>query len=208
LELTLANGEQVTSVDWTVTGPNGASAVVASGNQAVGDSGMLSFSIQISRNTVPGSYVILLSGLSRDGLAVCAGTDAFSVADAGMIPIQAVLQCASTTPDAASALVTASAFNCAEVTGVWASPVEAFEGYPVAVSATAAAPDASALRYQWSAPSGSFDTPSSPTANFTCPAAGGVIPLTVTVSDGTIPDGSTCPAASSTVQITCDGPDI
>jgi hypothetical protein len=208
LELTLPDGEQITSVNWYVSGPDGSSTIVQSGNQPVGDSGTLSFSVQMPRTTAPGSYVILLSGLSRDGLAVCAGTETFSVLDGGMAPVQAVLQCTTSTPDAASALVTASAYNCAAVSAVWASPAEAQGGSPIAVSAAAVAPDASAVSYQWSAPSGSFDTPGSATANFTCPAAGGVIPLTVTVSDGIVPDSSTCPAASTTVQVTCDGPDL
>jgi hypothetical protein len=30
----------------------------------------------------------------------------------------------------------------------------------------------------------------------------------VTVSDGSIPDGSTCFGASSTVLVTCDSPDM
>jgi hypothetical protein len=58
----------------------------------------------------------------------------------------------------------------------------------------------------WSAPSGTFDTPNAASTNFTCTAAG-LVAVTLTVSDGPVPDGGACnPALSTdTVQVHCDG---
>jgi hypothetical protein len=207
MELTLPNGEQVNSVNWTVTGPNGASTVVKTGMVSVGDSSTLQFNIAMPVGST-GSYVVLVSGTSTDGLAVCAGTETFSVPSTLTVHISIALLCAATDPDAGSALITASTYSCATVTAVSASPSEVLEGYPMGLTASAAGPNPSTLTYQWSAPSGSFDTPNSPTANYTCATAGGMVPVTVTVSDGTVPDGGSCPAASTTVQVTCDGPDM
>ena len=81
-------------------------------------------------------------------------------------------------------------------------------GSSVALSGSATGPgvDAGSITYAWTAPSGTFDTPTAASANFTCAVAGPVA-VTLTVSDGPVPDGGACnPALSTqTVQIQCDG---
>src|SRR5580658_8408492 len=72
MQLTLPGGEQITSVGWTVTGPNGASTVVQTGSVNVAMSTSISFLV----GGIPAgsNYTISLSGSSTDGTAVCAGT--------------------------------------------------------------------------------------------------------------------------------------
>src|SRR5580704_11426172 len=64
MELTLPNGEQVNSLNWTVTGPNGAPTVVKTGTVSVGDSSTVQF--VITGMPAGSNYVILLSGTSVD----------------------------------------------------------------------------------------------------------------------------------------------
>jgi hypothetical protein len=107
--------------------------------------------------------------------------------------------------DSGDLQVGASTFNCATVNYVSAMPSEVKVGHSVIVSASATGPDPTALTYAWSAPSGTFSAPSSPSSSFTCTAAG-TVPVTLQLGDGTLPDGSACDPAHSTttLQITCD----
>jgi phospholipase C len=84
-------------------------------------------------------------------------------------------------------------------------PTEVIVGNPIAVTATGTGPNPGALSYAWSAPSGTFSAPNSQVSNFTCSTAG-TVTLTVTLTDGAVPSGSTCPTSTSTtVNVTCDG---
>jgi hypothetical protein len=81
--------------------------------------------------------------------------------------------------------------------------METVLGGSVALSASASAPNASALTYTWSAPSGTFSAPNSAATNFTC-ATPGQVTVTLTVGDGPVPDGAPpCPAVSATALVTC-----
>jgi hypothetical protein len=61
------------------------------------------------------------------------------------------------------------------------------------------------VSYLWSAPSGLLATPTSPSTSFTCTTTG-IVPLTLQVADGLLPDGSVCDPTVSTavVSIQCD----
>jgi hypothetical protein len=204
VKLTLSGGEQIQSVGWTITGPNGAATVVETGTNNVQNSDSVGFLVGgLPAGT---NFSILLSGTSTDGTVTCAGSAEFNVTAGATTNVSVALPCNAAAPDAGSALVNGTTFNCASVTAVTANPVEVTVGSSIAVSASAVGPDASALNYTWTASSGSFDTPGSPEASFTCTSSG-IVTLTVTVSDGAVPEGDLCnPALSSTtIQVQCDG---
>ena len=110
-ELTLPGGEQINSVTWTVTGPNGASTVVQSGTVNVANSTTIQFLI----GGIPAgaNYLISLSGTSADGTVTCAGSATFSTTARATTNVSVALQCNSEAPETGSALVTANTFNCA-----------------------------------------------------------------------------------------------
>lgn len=204
MQLTLPGGEEINSVNWTVTGPNGASTVVQTGVVNVGGSTTISFLI----GGIPAgsNYSISLTGTSPDGTTTCAGAATFNTAARTTTNVSVALACNTATADSGSALVTANAFNCGQVTSISASPAEVIVGNPVALNASATGPAPSVLTYAWTAPagSGSFSNPALPNPSFTCATAGAVT-LTLNVSDGVIPDGGACTTSSSSIQVQCDG---
>jgi acid phosphatase len=203
MQLTLPNGSQLSTINWTITGPNGASTVVQSGSVNVANSQSIAFLV----GGIPSgsNYKISLSGTATDGSLTCSGSATFSVTAKKTTNVSVVLSCASPAPDSGSVAVSGSTVNCGTVTSVSASPTEVILGAPVALSATATGPNPSALTYSWSASSGSFDNPSSANPNFTC-SAGGTVTLTLTVGDGALPAGAVCDPTlnTSTVQVQCD----
>ncbi|HXX66504.1 MAG TPA: hypothetical protein VEK07_04960 [Polyangiaceae bacterium] len=207
MQLTLPGGESVNTVSWTITGPNGASTVVQTGTVNLANSETISFLV----GGIPAAngYLITLSGTSSDGLATCTGSATFNTTARTTTDVSVLLQCNTAVSEAGSALVTATPYSCASVNYVTASPAETTLGNTVAVSGSASGPgaggDASPLTYQWTATSGEFDTPTAPSANFTCLSAGPAT-VTLTVSAGPVPDGGACNTAleTATVTIQCD----
>jgi hypothetical protein len=207
MQLTLPGGEQVNSVSWVVTSPSadGGSTVVQTGTVNLQNSETISFLI----GGIPAgnNYTITLSGSSADGTATCVGSAQFDTSARTTTNVSVLLQCNTPPSEAGSAQVNGAFYSCASVSSISVSPAETIVGHSVAVSASAAGPlgDGGVLGYAWTATSGSFDTPNAASANFTCSAAGAVT-LTLTVSDGPVPDGGSCnPAlATETVQVQCD----
>jgi hypothetical protein len=206
MQLTLPGGQQVNSVAWRITGPNGASTVVQSGTVNLQNSQGISFLV----GGIPAgnNYTIVLTGTSTDGTATCVGSVTFNLTARTTTNVSVLLQCNTPPSEAGSVLVKGTVYSCASVSSLSASPAETNVGSSVALSGSATGPgaDAGSITYAWSAPSGTFDSPSTPSANFTCSAAGPVT-VTLTVSDGPVPDGGACnPALSTqTVQVQCDG---
>jgi phospholipase C len=204
MRLTLPGGEQISSVTWTVTGPNGASTIVQTGTVNVGNSTTVSFLV----GGIPAgsNYNIALSGTSPDGTVTCAGSATFDTTARTTTNVNVALSCSTAPQEAGSALINGTTFDCATWNSVSASPAETTVGNSVTVSASASGPDPSGVTFAWSAPSGTFDDANAATAQFTCGAPGPVI-LTLTVGDGPIPDGGTCNAslATTTLQVQCDG---
>jgi acid phosphatase len=203
MQLTLPNGSQLSTISWTITGPNGASTVVQSGSVNVTNSQTINFTI----GGIPAgsNYRIALTGTSTDNKVTCAGSATFSVTARKTTNVSVLMSCTSPGADAGSVAVSGTPFNCATVTSIGASPSEVILGAPVALSSLATGPNPSALTYSWSAPSGSFDNPNSPNPNFTC-SVGGAVTLTLTVADGPVPSGGMCDPtlSTSTIAITCD----
>jgi hypothetical protein len=201
-QLTLPGGAVINALTWTITGPNGASTVVQSGTVNVANSMTVSFLV----GGIPAGtgYTISVSGTSTDGTATCAGSATFNVTARHTTSVSLYLQCSTRAPEAGSAQINGSTYTCASADFISASPTETSVGSSIALTAGASAPNPAALTYAWSAPSGTFSAPSSPTTNFTCTTQG-QFTVTLTVGDGTVPDGAPpCPAASTTVVVTCD----
>ena len=139
--------------------------------------------------------------------ATCAGTANFSTTARTTTNVSVVLQCNSTAPEAGSALITGTTFNCGTVTSISASPAEVIVGNPIALNSLATAPNPSGLTYAWSAPSGSGSFSNATAANptFTCSAPASALTLTLTVADGAVPPGAACSSNTSSIQVTCDG---
>jgi hypothetical protein len=201
MNLTLAGGQNVSSVSWVVTGPNGASTVVQQGAVPVQNSRTISF--RVSGLPAGNGYQITLTGTSSDGSVTCTGSAQFSVTARATTTVVDTLQCNAALSEAGSVQVGAPLYNCAAAGSVSVSPSEAATGTPISLIATATGVDPSAITYAWSAPSGSFSAPSAASTNFTC-STPGTVTLTLTVGDGTVPTGAVCPNATTTVQVTCD----
>jgi hypothetical protein len=200
-KLTLPGGETINTINYTITGPNGFT---------------LSHSVQVQNSTtvsfvvggIPAgnNYSVTISGASADGTVTCSGIATFSVVARTTTTVTDTLQCNATVGEAGAISVTAPIYACASIFQgfISASPTETALGGTVALAAAAAAPNASALAYTWSAPSGTFSAPNSASTNFTCTSQGQVT-VTVTVGDGPVPDGAPpCAAVSATTLITCD----
>jgi hypothetical protein len=208
LNLTLPGGETISTVSWTITGPNGASTVVQSGTTNVASSATLM--LTIAGIPAGSGYSISLSGTTVDGTATCSGSATFGVTARATTSVTVLMQCGVGAADAGAVAVNGQTYQCGTANGVSATPSETTLGNSVSLTATAAGMNPAALAYRWSAASGTFSAQNAASTNFTCTSPGAVV-VTVTVSDGAIPDGGTCNAASSTssVVVQCDslGPD-
>lgn len=198
----LPSGQSIEVIDWQITGPNGASTVVQSGSvksQSLGATFLIG-------NIPPASgYQIALSGTATDGSVICSGSAPFDVAVRATTNVSIQLACSVATSGAHVTRVNGSSYNCAAANSVSASPTETTVGGYSTVTAMANGPVPGALTYAWSAPTGSFGSPTAATTNFTC-SAGGPVTLTLVVGDGPVPAGEACNTALSTktVTITCD----
>ena len=135
----------------------------------------------------------------------CEGTSsAFSVAGNQTTAVNVLLAC-TTTSEAGTVLVNGAGLDCASWHTAIANPATAATGGTVSLVGWASGPDPGAITYQWSAPTGTLTNATKANATFTCPATPGKVTITLTVGDGTVPPGATCPAASSTttLEVTC-----
>jgi hypothetical protein len=203
MQVTLPSGVQLNSVRWAITGPNRASVAVQAGTVDVRNSEAIRF--LVGSIPVGTDFDVSLSGTSPDGSVTCAGSALFDIVARTTTNVSVALACATEEPESGLAFVSASAFDCASVISVTASPAETTVGGSLTVSGSATGPNASGLTYAWSASSGSFDTPTAPQSTFTCAATGLVI-LTLTAGDGAVPDAGPCNAALGTMatQVRCD----
>jgi phospholipase C len=202
VRLTLPGGQVLNTISWTITGPNGASTVVQTGSVNVQNS--LTISFQVGGIPAANGYSISLTGTSTDGTATCAGSASFNVLAQATTSVSVSAQCHTAPADVGSVQVTATTFNCGTVNSITATPTQTTVGTPIALSASATAPNPSALTYAWSAPSGSFSASTAASTNFTCGVAGSVT-LTLTVSDGPTDGGSCAPFNTMTVPVQCTG---
>ena len=202
LDLTIPGGESIEQVAWAVTGPNGLSTVFTSGTQTVN-----ALAVDFLVGAIPAAtgYRITLSGSSSSGVT-CTGGANFNIIAHETTTVGVAMACSSAPAGSIGTLVNGQTYDCAAVTGVTASPTTLAVGGSVTLVAMADAPNAGNLTYAWSAPSGSFSAATSAQSSFLCTAPG-VVPLTVVVADGALPDGAVCNPATTTmtIMVTCTG---
>jgi hypothetical protein len=192
LQLTLSGGEVINTVTYTITG-NGQNLTATVNVQ---NSQTISFLV----GGIPAGtgYTIALTATTVDGSTTCIGSTTFSVTARQTTLVSLHLQCHAAALDAGSIQVTATADNCATWNSVSANPSETTVGSAVVLSATAVAPNPSAITYAWSAPTGTFSTPAAATTTFTSTTTGSVT-VTLVVGDGPLSSGGTCDTADDTV---------
>ena len=202
LKLMLPSGQSIEVVDWKITGPNSATTVVQSGTVNSQSSGV---SLLVGNIPAGNGYLIALSGTAVDGSVTCSGSAPFNVAVRATTSVSIQLACAVASNGAHVTRINGSSYDCAALSSVSASPTETTVGGIATVSGMANGPVPGALTYGWSAPTGSFDSPTAATTKFTC-TAGGPVTLTLVVGDGPVPAGESCSSALSvkTLTIACD----
>ncbi len=206
LRLTLPGGETLDAIAWVITGPNGASTIVQQNTIDVTNSQSLIF--QVGGIPAGSGYTIAISGTTVDGTVTCTGSAPFSVNARATTNVTALLQCNAKAPEAGSVAVSTLGYDCGIATGVSASPSETTVGNSVSLTGVGKGVDPGSVAFAWSATSGTFSAPGSAATNFTCTAPGPVT-VTLTVSDGAVPDGGSCNAGTSTMttQVNCDSSD-
>lgn len=220
LQLTLPGGGQISTVSYTVNGPNGASTIVTTGTVPVANSTSIFF--QTPDNIPVGTgYTITLTGADDAG-DTCLGTSVpFAVTARTSTPVLVQLQCHGAANGNGGATVTGVTSNCATWNSISPATSDIVTGVsdPVAFSATG--PDHGSLAFTATASgagaatispaSGSLTTGSSNTGSFNvnCTSAGQVT-VTVVFSDGPLPAGGSCDTTLDTVTfpINCEGQTI
>ncbi|MGA7118719.1 MAG: hypothetical protein WBY94_01410 [Polyangiaceae bacterium] len=204
--LAIPGGEMISTLNWVITGPNGASTVVLSGSETVQNSDAISLII----GGVPSGsgYTITLTGTTTDGLSMCSGSAGFAVTARTTTNATVAVQCSVPSADAGSLQVGAQVYTCGTLNSISASPSDTNVGNPLSLTSSATAPNGGTLTYAWSAPSGTFSAPTAANTNYTC-AAPGAVTVILTVGDGAVPDGGTCSPVLSMLSATieCDAVD-
>jgi len=138
LKLTLPGGETLNTANWTITGPNGASAVVQSGMTNVANSNTLSTTI----GGIPAGsgYSISITGTTVDGTVSCAGSATFGVTARATTNVTVLLQCGVAAPDAGAAAINGLTYACGTANGTSANPSETTLGNSVSLTATGSGP--------------------------------------------------------------------
>ena len=182
----LAGSVALTSVSYTITGPNG---FATSGTINVASSSTVS--TIIGGLPAGDGFTITLSATGTDSSTTCGGNATFNV----------TLDCHQSATTG-SVAVNGTLNVCPVADGLSANPADVAVGFPVALAIAAHDPDngPAPLSYSWTAASGSFGSATSATSTFVCTTPGPVT-LTATVSDGDSTPG--CPASMS-VTITCE----
>lgn len=191
LGLVLPDGSEVTSVSYLVTRSG---TEVRSGVMQVGADGRASVTVT---GLEPGAGYRVVLNAPRDAGLPCVGDADFSVSPSATTNVDVVLQCDDLSAD--TTVTVDGTFNiCPKVTSTTASPLVAFVGSDIALTASARDRDNDPVSFAWSAASGTFSAPSAATTSYRCTSAG-VQTLTVSVSDG---PSRGC-TRSATLTVTC-----
>lgn len=198
LSLQLASGTTLSSVSYTITGPN---SFARSGS--IDTSGSTTVSTVIGGIPAGSGFSITLDGTTTDGGTHCAGSASFDVTARMTTAVTVRLACHEP-PRTGSTAVRGELNLCPTVEGVTASPAEVVVGASVALSTKATDSDAgpSALTYHWTTTGGTLSTPNAQSASLRCTSAG-TVTVSVTATDGDCSDTS-----SATVTCTASGSSI
>jgi hypothetical protein len=180
LKLTLATGEEINTVSYTVTGPGG---FVQTGTLDVSNSSILT--AVIGGLPAGTGYVITLTATSSDGgPATCVGTATFNVVANTTTTVPVTLRC--TRPrNKGSVLINGTVNECPSIDTYGSLPAKAAEGGTIVLTSSASDGDngPQPLTYQWTTTSGTLSGATTPNATLTCTTAG-MPTVTLTVSDG------------------------
>jgi hypothetical protein len=153
-------------------------------------------------NGVPAGtgYDLVVSAKSVDGQFVCDGSTKVNVHQNAVTRVLVALSCISANVGGNVVVAVSGNIVCpgAHLADYVVSPLTTSVGDPISVSATASPPDAATPTYAWSAPSGTFDDPSSPQTTYHCGAAGNIMLNVHAVARGCSEDQS--------IEVTCLGP--
>jgi hypothetical protein len=201
LQLTLPGGEQVNTIQWAITGPNGTTNVVQSSSVMVQGQAAR---FQVGNIPAGSGYQFTLSGNSTDSTVTCTGSAQFSIVAHATTIVSVQMACGIVGTGGRGTNVNGMTFNCAAWSSVTANPSETAVGSSIALNATANGPQPSMLTYAWSSSTGSFSSPNAATSNFTCTQVGPAM-VTLAVGDGPVPEGSTCNPNldTDTIMVTC-----
>jgi hypothetical protein len=136
----------------------------------------------------------------------CSGSTTLNIASGVTTNVTVEVQCIAVHPEFQSDGGNALPPSCPAWGSVTATPSEVVVGRSLVVSATATAGDPTAIAYFWSAPSGTFDTPTAPTTIFSCTAPGQV-PITLNLGNHSADSGDLLcagPTSSTTITVQCD----
>lgn len=195
LELQVAPGSMLSSVSYTIVGPNG---FTRSGSLDVSQSSTVSGTI----GGLPAGtgYTITLSGTTTNGAISCGGSATFDVLARTSTKVNVPLTCKEK-PTTGSVLVNGVLNICPVIDSVSATPNSLNIGGSVVLSSVAHDTDVApaALSYQWTASSGTLANANSASPTFTCTTAG-TATLKLSLSDGDATPGC---ADSVTTEISC-----
>lgn len=196
LQLQASEGIFLDTVDYIVTGPGG---FLKSGSLDLSHSNTLTG--RLDGIPLASGYTLTLGATARDGSATCAASKSFDVLAPGTTTVAVSLQCKVKPARTGSVLVNGQINVCPIIDDATAPIVEINVGAPLTLSSSGHDPDEvpEALRYSWSATSGTLSDPNVPSPTFTCTEVGSVT-LTLTLSDG-----DTCPDTRS-FDVTCSSP--
>jgi hypothetical protein len=197
-DLLLADGRQINSASYSITGPNGFSAT-----GAINLSASSNITTVVTGIPTETGFQISINATTTDGTAACAGSGTFDV-QAGKTATVAVHLTCHEEPHFGSVLVSGTLNVCPTIDGIGASPDEVDIGSSISLSALAHDSDGgpSPLSYAWSATSGTFSDAIAPNTTFTCGEDPATVTISLTVSDG---DPQPSCAATRTVEVTCSG---
>ncbi len=203
---TLPGGEHVSAVTYTLTnGPNSYSGSIGASTSSV-----ISF---VVGSVADGSgYTLAVSATSDDGRVHCAGSSAaFDVAGQTTTLVNVMASCMAD-GEAGAVVIDSVMSNCPIWNTVVASRGTAYvvgSGSTIQLTATARAPDPASMAFQWATGAGTISAaPQSDSgtdaATFTCPTTPGIVPITLIVTDGPLPDGGGCDPKFNRVTFSVD----
>ncbi|HLK91840.1 MAG TPA: alkaline phosphatase family protein, partial [Polyangia bacterium] len=146
-------------------------------------------------------YQISIKGTTTDGRGVCMGSATFDVTSTATVSVPVNVTC-NLQPQTGSIDVNGVVDACPRIDAVGASPASAAVNGTMALTTTVVDVDhgPSPLTYTWSATSGTIDTPTAATANFTCTQTG-MVTITLAASDG----DPAC-ASQQSIDVLCTEP--
>ncbi|MFT3922999.1 MAG: DUF4215 domain-containing protein [Myxococcales bacterium] len=172
MALTLPDDSEVTSVNYSITGPGG---FIRNGVVPVGNSSKLAF--RVGNLPIQNGYTIAL-GATTSFNQPCQGSQMFNIINNQTTSVTVVLTCQAT-DDKADLIVDGQFKSCPLVTTLQAIPAEAFTGATMAFTAGISHGDSDV---KWTATDGTFTVGTGYDTVYTC-ATPGIKTITATIAN-------------------------